>query len=648
MENKYLNEAIIGNKHMTVSFSKKGELLRLYYPNPDFKQYIDKMEMGVKINDSGLIRLEEDINNVYHQSFTKDTNILNTEITNTYFNLKVLQTDFVPIKHNVLVKRYVFTNISKIDLQVSFLIHSKLLSDNNNFVSGKVVKYGLVQYTHDASVAIISKNTPVTSHRIHDSNQTINTGVIEDKDYIGMTADSSVCYDLGYIQPEEQKVLEISILIHENNDKTKPEEITEEIEKIQKINYEKEEEATKKYWNKYVKEHSKLELKETTAYEKKIKNIYHRTILLYPLLTNEQTGGIAAAVEVDEKFTQCGRYAYCWPRDAVFITEALDKLGMEKETEKFYKTFCKNTQNKNGMWEQRFYTDGKLAPCWGYQIDETASVVCGVYAHYQQTKEEKFLKETFKMCEKAVHFLQRYIAQILQLKEEKDIVKKELQEKYKEKIEKLPVSYDLWEMHEGIHLYSLAAIFKAFESMYEIYQIIEKCQEKENPGIRLKQENMAKNKRILEEQMQVIKKYTLEKFYHQERKTLVRNLSDRKMDISILGVVVPFGMFSPKEKKIMNTMETINLTLRTYTGGYIRFEEDHYRKGNPWPIATLWMALYYLEIGQKKKAKECFEFVVHSSTEHGYLAEQVDNEKMEASWVIGLRMVTCNVYPCIR
>ena len=40
------------------------------------------------------------------------------------------------------------------------------------------------------------------------------------------------------------------------------------------------------------------------------------------------------------------------------------------------------------MWEQRFFTDGKLAPCWGYQVDETASVVYGVYTHYEYTKDE--------------------------------------------------------------------------------------------------------------------------------------------------------------------------------------------------------------------------------------------------------------------
>ena len=30
---KYLNEGIIGNKNMLATFTEKGELLRLYFPN---------------------------------------------------------------------------------------------------------------------------------------------------------------------------------------------------------------------------------------------------------------------------------------------------------------------------------------------------------------------------------------------------------------------------------------------------------------------------------------------------------------------------------------------------------------------------------------------------------------------------------------
>ena len=48
------------------------------------------------------------------------------------------------------------------------------------------------------------------------------------------------------------------------------------------------------------------------------------------------------------------------------------------------------------------------------------------------------------------------------------------------------------------------------------------------------------------------------------------------------------------------------------------------------------MALYHIEAKNYKKAKECFDFVVSSATSHGFLAEQVDNSKMESAWVIGL------------
>ena len=65
MKTKYFNYAIIGNKNLKATFSKKGELLRLYYPNIDFRQFIDELIVGIKVNDSRLINLADDINNIY-------------------------------------------------------------------------------------------------------------------------------------------------------------------------------------------------------------------------------------------------------------------------------------------------------------------------------------------------------------------------------------------------------------------------------------------------------------------------------------------------------------------------------------------------------------------------------------------------------
>ena len=613
---KYLNEAIIGNKNMLVTFSGKGEMLRLSYPNRDNRQYLKFFHTGVKINDSALIYLHEDINNTYLQYYDTDTNILNTEITNTYFNLKVLQTDFASIKENILIKKYSFINESNIDLNLNFLIHSELLSDQNNFVGAMKIDTGMIQYAHDFTVATFAKENKLLSHQINDSNNTINTAYIQDKDYIGMSKDSSISFDLGTIKPGEKKEIEICVYIDETRKTMQA--VEDEIERIRKIDLNKEYTNVKSYWRKFLKAHDGLGIKEpTNSYEEKIYEIYKRSILLFPLLLNQTTGGIIAAPEVDEDLTQCGRYAYCWPRDAVFITRALDILKMNKETEKFYNNFCRMTQSKNGMWEQRFYTDGRLAPCWGYQIDETASVVYGVYNHYEYIKSEQFLKVNLHMCEKAIDFLKRYVRDLL------------------DNTGIYHVSYDLWEMYEGTHLYSLASIFAAFDAIIKIYKVLGKdLSDFENN--RLKEEKVNKNIEEIAKLQVEIKKYIQDNLYDENRKSYVRNTSDRRIDISMIGAIVPFNVFSTKEKRVLNTIDNINLTLRTYTGGYQRFEYDHYRNGAPWTIANLWMTLYYLQNGEKKKAKETFDFVLKTAGKHYFFGEQVDNNTLKPNWVIGL------------
>ena len=190
-------------------------------------------------------------------------------------------------------------------------------------------------------------------------------------------------------------------------------------------------------------------------------------------------------------------------------------------------------------------------------------------------------------------------------------------------------------MCEGIHLYSLASIYSAFDSMIKIYNVLGKnVSEFENN--RLKEEKVSKNINEISELKLKIKEYIETNLYDETRKSYVRNTTDKRMDISILGAVIPFGVFSPKEKKVQNTVENINLTIRTYTGGYQRFEKDHYRNGSPWPIANLWMTLYYLEIGEKKKAKETFDFVLKTAGKHSLLGEQIDNKTLKPNWVLGL------------
>ncbi len=608
----YLNDAIIGNKELKVSLTDRGEIVRICYPNVDYRQFIDFLHMGVKINDSNIIYLHDDVNNEYMQGYIEDTNVLKTEIINRYFNLKVEQTDFVPIGKNAIIRKYVFSNEHDIPLNIKLLVHSKLISNENEFVGAKVIDNGLLQYSHGYNMEIVSNDLKFDSYNINGTDDVINSGILYDKDYIGMSNNSALDFEIGVLNPKQKK--EFSIIFYVFDNKENMHQLETKIDETKKIDVKKELQTTKQYWKKYLKAHIKHNIDENNYYKERVNKIYKRTILLFPLLTNQTTGGVSAAMEIDETFSKCGKYSYCWPRDAIYVTKAQDYLKMEKETEKFYKVFCKNTQSKSGMWEQRFFSDGTLAPCWGYQIDETASIVYGVYDHYLRTKELKFLKDNLGMLEKAVKFLENYLDDALNEKNE------------------MRVSYDLWEMHEGTSIYALSCIFGSYDAMIKIYDAIYE----EFSNNRLKQENISKQKDILNKRLEEIKKYILKRFYDDEKKSFVRNEKDKKLDISILGLVTPFEIFSPNEKKITNTVDRINMTLRTYTGGYLRFEQDHYTDNRPWVIATLWMALYYIKAKKIKEAKECFDFIVNTSTKHGFLAEQVDNNTMSSSWVIGL------------
>ena len=597
MRNKYFNDAIIGNDKIRVSFTETGELIRLFYSMIDYKQFFDFFHVGLKVNDSALIYLHDDINNVYTQEYIENSNVLTTNIYNKYFNVKISQTDFVPIGKNFLVRDYVIKNENTIDLDINFLLYSKLLTNINNDTSGLVKNDILIQYNHDFSICTFS-NKKISNYQINGAGNTFMSGVIGGKDYIGMSPDSAISYNLNKLAPGQEAKITIYIYTNRNKERDIFNQIDLETENVKKLDVELLKNETINYWQEYLKNHDKLEIKNLSS---KIKKIYYRTILLYPLLINEKTGGISAGMEVDEGKSNCGRYSYCWTRDAIFITEALDLLGFQEETTKFYSEFCRKTQYESGMWEQRFYTDGRLAPSWGYQIDETASVIYGVYEHYKTYQDKTFLADNLEMLEKATSFLKRYVDDIFG---EQKFIK----------------SYDLWEEFEGITLYSLSSIYSAFNIMIEIYNLLDKTFDME-----------------LQDKAIQIKKYCEEHFYDEERKSYVRNEIDKKIDISLIGAVVPFRMFSPNENKVESTIEKINSTLRTYTGGYVRYENDHYMGGsNPWPIATLWMAWYYLEVGNYEEAIKYFDFVVNSASQQGFLGEQVNNETMKPCWVIGL------------
>jgi glucoamylase len=114
-------------------------------------------------------------------------------------------------------------------------------------------------------------------------------------------------------------------------------------------------------------------------------------------------------------------------------------------------------------------------------------------------------------------------------------------------------------------------------------------------------------------------------------------LTDNRMDISLIGPSVPFGVFEYDHPVIEKTVMKIENELYCKNaGGIYRYEGDSYAGGNPWIVSTLWLALYYLEAGNLNKASEYFKWAVKCGTHIDLLPEQADKNDGKACWVVPL------------
>lgn len=563
--NKYFNNAIIGNSKILSTLNDKAEILRLYYPNIDYFQLIDEYSLGL-FGDSKInwFKDGEKINQYY------DGNILYTELKVNEVSVTIR--DYVLPHKNVLVRAIKLMKLSNL------IIYSKLNSDVNKKISSMLVDNTLIQYSQEMYMATFA-NKNVYNYRINNAKVSLEAPQFDEEDYIGMSADAVLAYN---------DISEITLYISLN--KTLEKCLTEVKwckEEHENILFEK----TKEYWENYIKK-----FKDTNLYKaiNKIneREILTRTVYMYALLSNEETGAVLASPDVDENYTRCGRYGYCWPRDALFINEALSLLGMNELLNKFYNNWAIKAQLPNGLFEQRYYSNGELAPAWGLQIDETAAILIGASRHVDYLSlEDLIIKATVAL----IDFV-----------DERGVSKP---------------CFDLWEERKGVHLYSTASIYEALKVAFEMIKKIDA----------VKYESLIeKIETLLPKIKEAIKKYFVQDGH------LIRSLDNNQVDISLLSVVTIFDIFDPNDEVIKNTISEIERTLHMSNGGYMRYQWDSYIGGNTWIISSLWMAMYHTKLGNKEKAKELFDWVTNHADHLYFLPEQIEREGDKTAWVTQL------------
>lgn len=560
---KYFNRAIIGNSKILACSDEKAELMRLYYPHIDYLQNVDIYKLGFVRNNKVNWFSDAELINQYYEG-----NIVITKLK--YDDTDILIRDYILIDKNVMVRKLKFNQ------STNLMVYSKLKSSPDKLISGMVVNDSLIQYCPDLYMSTFSK-TKIEKAQINNVQAVLKHADLKLEDYIGMSDNSAIMFEA-----EKEIVLYVTL-------ESELKKALSSIDKIRKENEEELYQETKKYWREYTEKFLNIYIGNSKFTNKEI-DIIERTILMYAILSDKETGAVLASPDVDENFTKCGRYGYCWPRDALFINKALLELGMTELVDKFYSVWAEKTQLTNGLFEQRYYSNGELAPSWGIQIDETASVIIGV----GQLKSKENYKDVVK---KAALGLISF-----------------LNDKFISKS-----CFDLWEERKDSHLYSTASIYEALKVAREIL-----INDKES-------EFLVKEIELI---LPEIKIAIQENFI--DNHSFKRSIGCNKVDISILSPCIPFEIFDANEEIMKNTIEKIEKTLKTECNGYLRYEEDNYMGGNAWIISSLWLAMYYIKLGNKTKAKELYDWVTNHSDDKGFLPEQIDKSSGKTAWITQL------------
>ena len=186
-------------------------------------------------------------------------------------------------------------------------------------------------------------------------------------------------------------------------------------------------------------------------------------------------------------------------------------------------------------------------------------------------------------------------------------------------------SYDIWEIHWGVHTYTVASVYKALSAGAKLAETkgMEHLMDQCNKAAEEIKASYEKN--FFDEDKQIF----INSIFWDKGDTKCRK--DYSADSSICALWF-FEMFDLEDPRVVNTMWQLeeSLWVNTEIGGVARKTEDQYLRvdktlpGNPWFISTLWMAQYWLKKGDDKKARKYLRWVLKHTDDTGLIAEQAN------------------------
>lgn len=298
-------------------------------------------------------------------------------------------------------------------------------------------------------------------------------------------------------------------------------------------------------------------------------------------------------------------YKYCWLRDGSFTAYAVDLYGYHNSAEKFFEWVDRVIERQRDKVKEIVEMIEKNEPLLNFDYLPTRYRMDG------QAEDDEW--PNFQ--------LDGYGTWLWALSEHIVLTgRQELIDKYRNSIEATidylialwrSPNYDCWEENgDKIHPSTLSCIYGGLNSISKYIE----------------------DDRIIGT-LEEIKKFVMDNCILNGR--LVKYEGSKSIDASLIWAAVPFGMFSPTDKVMENTILEIEKKL-LHNYGVHRYPEDTYYGGGEWLLLTGYLGWYYAETGNFNRAKLYLEWIQSHADEDGELVEQVldhvNNEDYIEKW----------------
>ena len=311
-------------------------------------------------------------------------------------------------------------------------------------------------------------------------------------------------------------------------------------------------------------------------------NLYQHSIEI--ILENQSTSGAYPACP------KYPTYRYSWFRDGAFIAYSMNLVGEHHSAEKFHvwaatnvikraqvieRTISKVSQGKpldsNDILHTRYTVNGDEAEEeWpNFQLDGFGIWLWALGEHYRLTKTQ-LNSEILR----AARLVADYISALW-----------------------VRPCFDCWEeFPTKIHPHSLAAIYAGLHSQTKL--------------------SGTDHQQVLSD----IRQYILNRAVINGH--LAKFIGSTFVDASLLGLAIPYKVFSPNDPIMRATVQEIEAKLRN-GGGVHRYPEDTFYGGGEWILLTAWLGWYYSQNGETDKALRIRQWVEEQADQMNELAEQV-------------------------